>query len=736
MKKQYSNVTIVVRECGERTAEACVWLLQQTFPNHEIHRVSARPFSETLRRSLEKGVAEGRPWTLCIDADVLALPELTELLIEAENAPTDLFEIQGLVFDKLMMAPRAAGNHLYRTCLIPRALPLISDGNGLRPEAEMIKAMIDQGFNFLQSAVLVGLHDFEQFYCDLYAKAYLHGYKHRFLLPLYRPLWKWLARNDADYRVTLAALDESRSDHSTPSVSRDFRAEEANTATARLGLEEKPTLETAPDSTTIRNWIQQCSLSGEARALSGQIASTIQQGLFPRPREQSSPTYTASNSICPHVLIVCANVYPQFYFCAPLVGGGMETRAALFGRGLAARKRWHLGFVVSDFGQPFVTHHEGIDFHIYQPVYRRAGRNVFPRLRKRRWFPILNLDQDDLKLLWQIPLIAAWLALPAFFFPRFWKKLKPELVCCFGNNAQSAEVIADCHRTGIRTILCIASDKDISPDYRPDSREVNHNAMPKWKGHYSLTMADCIIVQSETQRAALLRHFNRDAVLIRNPVHVSPNDPQYWLPRGQREYGLWIGRSDDFNKRPMLYLELAKDCPDLEFLMIVSRTDEAVFLTLSSSCPANLRIVEHVPPQEIWDYLHRARVLVNTSRFEGFPNSFLQAAVMGVPIVSLEVDPDGMLSRHACGVCAVGDPGAMRQAVLELSTNAARADAFSANCHRYVLERHEAEQRIAELEACLDEQRRLSNAPARIPWWQKWRRFIGFPGAPGGKDVG
>lgn len=432
-------------------------------------------------------------------------------------------------------------------------------------------------------------------------------------------------------------------------------------------------------------------------------------------------TYTIAEET-PSICLVCANVYPLFDFCISAVTGGMETRASLFGRGLASTGRWRLSFVVSDFGQPFVTRHEGVDFRIYQPTYRRAGRNVFPRLRKRRWLPILNLDRRDLGLLWQIPLIAAWLALPALFFPRFWRTLKPDVVCCFGNNVRSAEVIADCRRQGIRTILFVASDKDISPDYRPGNRALNHYGMPKWKGHYALATADQIIVQTEAQRTALLSHFGRDSVLIRNPVHISPDDPQHWLPRDQREFVLWIGRTDEFNKRPMLFVELARDCPGLAFLMIIARTNEASFLALSQACPNNLRVVEHVRQHEIWEYLRRARVLVNTSRFEGFPNTFLQSAVMGVPIVSLEVDPDSMLDLHGCGVCARGDLRAMREAVLDLCGNGPRADALAATSHWYILERHAAERRIAEFETCLRELAGQA-AVARRSWWTVLRRF-------------
>lgn len=494
-------------------------------------------------------------------------------------------------------------------------------------------------------------------------------------------------------------------------------------------LSEKLILDTKPGTTMLRKWAKQVGHLGETWALSEQIDTMSWRRTSRKTSmELLTPAETEPDSARPHVALVCANVYPQFNFCLPPVGGGMETRAALFGRELAATERWHLSFVVSDFGQPFVTQHEDINFHIYQPVYRRAGRNVFPRLRKRRWFPALNLDQRDLELLWQIPLIAAWLALPALFFPRFWRKLRPDVVCCFGNNTQSAEVIADCRHAGIPTVLCVASDHDMSPDYRPGNKELNHYGMPKWMGHYALCQADCVVVQSNTQRQALREHFRRDGVLIRNPVHIAPDDPQHWLPRERREFVLWIGRSDDFDKRPMLFVQLAQQCPKLDFLMIVSRTNEPAFLALQEQCPSNLRILEHLPPPEIWDYLHRARALVNTSRFEGFPNTFLQAAVAGVPIVSLEVDPDEMLARQRCGIWAAGDPNLLRSSLEQLWNSHDQAETLAVKCHRHVLEKHEATARLAEFEACIDSERRDSSAAQpNLSWWQRLRRFAPHP---------
>ena len=45
----------------------------------------------------------------------------------------------------------------------------------------------------------------------------------------------------------------------------------------------------------------------------------------------------------------------------------------------------------------------------------------------------------------------------------------------------------------------------------------------------------------------------------------------------------------------------------------------------------------------------RAKVLVNTSDVEGFPNSYLQAWIRGVPVVTL-IDPDGVIEREGLGV--------------------------------------------------------------------------------------
>jgi glycosyltransferase involved in cell wall biosynthesis len=63
----------------------------------------------------------------------------------------------------------------------------------------------------------------------------------------------------------------------------------------------------------------------------------------------------------------------------------------------------------------------------------------------------------------------------------------------------------------------------------------------------------------------------------------------------------------------------------------------------------NLTFHGRVPYHDIGAYYDRARVLLNTSEVEGFPNSFLQAWSRGVPVVSF-FDPDGLINREGLGV--------------------------------------------------------------------------------------
>lgn len=282
----FSDVAVIVRECGERTTSACIDLLQRTLGVSKVHTVSDRPFSATLRKSLELGLSLGHPWTLCIDADVLALPGLTAFIRMARREPVDTFAFQALVVDKLLCTKRPAGNHLYRTALIPQAIPLIPTDNAVRPETAMIRAMDIKGFALHQSRHVVGLHDFEQTSADIYAKAYLHAHKHRHLEHDYLPIWRYRSQQDTDFLVALQAWEDSQGS-SAPQVSRSFT--DQLIASGKLNLPAKPLLEVVPKEQLQRFQAELLAPAAEIATAIRNLQAGIDAAVFPRQNSKTLP---------------------------------------------------------------------------------------------------------------------------------------------------------------------------------------------------------------------------------------------------------------------------------------------------------------------------------------------------------------------------------------------------------------------------------------------------------------
>jgi glycosyltransferase involved in cell wall biosynthesis len=89
-----------------------------------------------------------------------------------------------------------------------------------------------------------------------------------------------------------------------------------------------------------------------------------------------------------------------------------------------------------------------------------------------------------------------------------------------------------------------------------------------------------------------------------------------------------------------------------------------------------------VPYHAVNDLFERSRVFVNTSDTEGFPNSYLQAWIRGVPVVAF-FDPDGTIAREGLGL-VVRNMGEMATAVRQLLEDQARWMEASERCRRFM----------------------------------------------------
>ncbi|MBM4370237.1 MAG: glycosyltransferase family 4 protein [Deltaproteobacteria bacterium] len=170
---------------------------------------------------------------------------------------------------------------------------------------------------------------------------------------------------------------------------------------------------------------------------------------------------------------------------------------------------------------------------------------------------------------------------------------------------------------------------------------------------------------------------------------------------GERDIDvLWVGGCDA-NKRPGLLLDLARALPRHRFTMICGPRGDSGLYESIRSLARTLPNVEHLasvqspdPTVPYWAQLAghfaRARVLVSTSREEGFPNVFLEAWQAGVPVVTLSADPDGVVRREGLG-CRSETMPRLVEDVRGLLEAEDRRSATGEVCRRHVRQVHGTE---------------------------------------------
>jgi hypothetical protein len=201
-----NRASVIIRSIGERTEYLCKeMILTQGILDENILVIKRKPFTLALQASYETGIALDRPWTLCLDADVLILPKtISDIINFADQQDLSIFEIQGLILDKFFGGNRDGGLHLYRTSYLSQALKYIPhEQNIIRPEFYVLESMRNQGHPWKRMIYLTGIHDFEQYYADIFRKCFVQAHKHQEYAEIFITYWPEQGIRDFDYKIAL-----------------------------------------------------------------------------------------------------------------------------------------------------------------------------------------------------------------------------------------------------------------------------------------------------------------------------------------------------------------------------------------------------------------------------------------------------------------------------------------------------------------------------------------------------
>lgn len=261
-----------------------------------------------------------------------------------------------------------------------------------------------------------------------------------------------------------------------------------------------------------------------------------------------------------------------------------------------------------------------------------------------------------------------------------------------------------CARHHRRLVFRCASDADCDP-----ARLLIRYARDRWLYGYGLRRADAILVQSAAQAASLHRHFGLAGRLAGMLVEPAPEAAARGIDV------LWVGNIRRV-KRPERLLALAEQLPEATIHMVGGPVaDEAALyerIRREAASHANLTFHGHCSYFDANSLYGRARLLVNTSDLEGFPNAFLQSWIRGVPVVSF-TDPDGLIRRHGLGA-AVASPAEMRAAIRRLLGDPGALAEAGARCRAYVAREYAEERILAPYLAAFEELTRHSPGTTRL----------------------
>jgi len=173
-----SGITVVIREAGERTAELCHRIVAAQVLPGSVTVVSERPFAAAHEKSVRIALAQRRQWSVFLDADVLLRRDALRRMVEELESCTHTFYMMNfLVLDRGFGGP-AYGVHCYRTELFGKAVKFMKVAwQDQRPETRLCKEMAKRGIPTILSRTIVGLHDYEQYYRDLYRKVFVRAAK-------------------------------------------------------------------------------------------------------------------------------------------------------------------------------------------------------------------------------------------------------------------------------------------------------------------------------------------------------------------------------------------------------------------------------------------------------------------------------------------------------------------------------------------------------------------------------
>lgn len=279
---------------------------------------------------------------------------------------------------------------------------------------------------------------------------------------------------------------------------------------------------------------------------------------------------------------------------------------------------------------------------------------------------------------------------------RFLNQIRPDVVYVRGGWSFAGMTAYFSRIHGCKSVWHVASSADVTPPPLLPQLIRPLNLIERKAIDYAIRHSTHVVAHAQFQAALLKQHYGREAVVI---LKEQP-EPMEKLDKSGPLTVVWVANIKPL-KQPEMFVRLAG-----EF-----RADEHVRFVMIGR-PAGAKYQEHLEArmaalpnleyrgertiEEVNELLAKSHVFVNTSTYEGLPNTFVQSWMREVPVVSMLLDPDDILTTRKIGFFS-GSFAQMVCDVRKLISGPSLRDEMGQRAREYALEHHSLKKNMGRL---------------------------------------
>ncbi|MFH1590541.1 MAG: glycosyltransferase [archaeon] len=319
--------------------------------------------------------------------------------------------------------------------------------------------------------------------------------------------------------------------------------------------------------------------------------------------------------------------------------GGSEVQLNLLANELAKNDELNINFMVADYGQK--------EIEIHSKIYVWKS---------------LDFNKSTLKQVWD--------------FCYTFNRINADIYVLSSMSPIAGLISFYCKLINKKFFFMIANDGETDK-----SHKVYGKVFSRILSNLVFKCSTYIVVQNTYQQKCLWKYEGKNSIIIKPAsymrTHVSKN----------RDSILWVGRLDKGFKRPEFFIRLSESFPEQNFLMIAlpatNQLDYFHHVEKQASYRKNIEFIPFVPFNDTDKHFRKAKIFINTSVQEGFPNTFVQAAKNKVPILSLKVNPDNFLDGIECGFSCDDNFNLLKEKLSKLLTDKKLFESMSESVYAY-----------------------------------------------------